>query len=136
MKQAIIWKNENGGVSICHPSGEVEITDLVKQVVPEGVAHEVVDAASIPSDRTFRNAWDVSGKSITTGMVKAKDIAHTARRMDRDEKMKPLDIKATIPAEAKAAEAARQVIRDENAAMQTAIDAATNEAELKAAMPV
>jgi hypothetical protein len=46
-----------------------------------------------------------------------------------------LDIKATIPSEATAAEAARQVIRDKYAAMQTAIDAATTTDQIKAAMP-
>jgi hypothetical protein len=46
-----------------------------------------------------------------------------------------LDIKATIPSEATAAEAARQAVREKYATMQTAIDAATTADEIKAAMP-
>jgi hypothetical protein len=69
---------------------------------------------------------------ITINIIKAKNIAHDARRTARSAEFAPLDIKATIPSEAIAAEAARQVIRDKYAAMQTAIDAASTVEELKA----
>lgn len=72
---------------------------------------------------------------ITIDMTKAKEIAHNKRREARSTEFAPLDIKATIPSEATAAEAARQVIRDKYAAMQTAIDSASTVDELKAAMP-
>ena len=73
--------------------------------------------------------------SITINIDKAKAIAHDKRREARSAEFAPLDIKATIPSEATAAEAARQVIRDKYAAMQTAIDAASTVDEIKAAMP-
>jgi len=73
--------------------------------------------------------------SITINITKAKNIAHDARRTARSAEFAPLDIKATIPSEAVAAEAARQVVRDKYATMQTAIDAATTTDQLKAAMP-
>jgi hypothetical protein len=69
---------------------------------------------------------------ITINITKAKTIAHDMRREARTAEFAPLDIKATIPSEATAAEAARQVIRDKYAAMQTAIDAASTVEELKA----
>lgn len=72
---------------------------------------------------------------ITINIDKAKTIAHDIRRAARSAEFAPLDIKATIPSEAAAAEAARQVIRDKYAVMQTAIDAATTIDEIKAAMP-
>jgi hypothetical protein len=72
---------------------------------------------------------------ITIDMTKAKEIAHNKRREARSTEFAPLDIKATIPSEATAAEAARQVIRDKYAAMQTAIDSASTVDEIKAAMP-
>ena len=71
---------------------------------------------------------------IVINIDKAKAIAHKKRRQDRAKEFAPLDIKATIPSEAAAAEAARQVIRDKYAAMQTAIDAATTPEEIKAVM--
>ena len=56
-------------------------------------------------------------------LVKAKEQAHVVRRADRDEKFKPHDIKATIPAYAAQAEIDRQVIRDADDAVQVSIDA-------------
>jgi hypothetical protein len=72
---------------------------------------------------------------ITINIDKAKAIAHDARRTARSTEFAPLDIKATIPSEATAAEAARQAVRDKYATMQTAIDAASTVDEIKAAMP-
>jgi hypothetical protein len=72
---------------------------------------------------------------ITINLDKAKNIAHDKRRIARSAEFAPLDIKATIPAEAQAAEAARQVIRDKYATMQTAIDDATTVEQIKSAMP-
>ena len=72
---------------------------------------------------------------ITINITKAKNIAHDARRIARSAEFGPLDIKATIPAEAAAAESARQVVRDKYAAMQVAIDAATTVDGIKAAIP-
>lgn len=68
---------------------------------------------------------------ITINIDKAKVIAHDKRRAARAEEFKPLDVKATIPSEAAAAEAARQEVRDKYAAMQVAIDAATTTDEIK-----
>jgi hypothetical protein len=72
---------------------------------------------------------------ITININKAKVIAHDVRRTARSAEFAPLDIKATIPSEAIAAEAARAGIRAKYAAMQTAIDAATTTDQIKAAMP-
>ena len=72
---------------------------------------------------------------ITINITKAKNIAHDKRREARSAEFAPLDIKATIPSEATAAETARQVVRDKYTIMQTAIDAATTTDEIKAAMP-
>ena len=69
---------------------------------------------------------------ITVNIDKAKSIVHEARRAKRAEEFAPLDIKATIPSEAAAAEAARQAIREKYAAMQTQINAASGVDELKA----
>jgi hypothetical protein len=72
---------------------------------------------------------------IVININKAKTIAHDIRRAARSAEFAPLDIKATIPSESAVAEAARQIIRDKYAAMQTAIDAATTTDEIKAVLP-
>ena len=68
---------------------------------------------------------------IVINIDKAKNITHELRRAKRSEEFAPLDIKATIPSEAAAAEAARQVIRDKYTAIQTQIDIAATPEELK-----
>jgi hypothetical protein len=59
---------------------------------------------------------------IKVSLVKAKELAHEMRRANRNEKMKPLDVKATIPAEAAQAESDRQAIRDKNELVQAEIN--------------
>jgi hypothetical protein len=72
---------------------------------------------------------------IKINLDKAKDIAHEKRRAARAEEFAPLDIKATIPSEAQAAEAARQAVRDKYAALQDQMNAAQTVDELKALLP-
>ena len=74
---------------------------------------------------------------ITINVTKAKAIAHVVRRAARTEEFKPYDdaIAKQIPGQVEGAEAARQVIRNKYAAMQTNIDAASTIDEIKAAMP-
>jgi len=71
---------------------------------------------------------------IVIDLTKAKALTHDARRVARAAEFAPLDVKATIPSEAVAAEAARAVIRTKYAEMQTAVDAAADVAALKTIM--
>lgn len=56
----IIYPNNEGGVSVIVPSpnwnGTIE--ELAFKDVPAGKPYKIVDASEIPSDRTFRNAWE------------------------------------------------------------------------------
>ena len=58
--QAIIYTNDNGGVSILYPTGELAIEEVAKKDVPAGKPYKIVDAKDIPSDRTFRDAWEAN----------------------------------------------------------------------------
>ncbi len=71
---------------------------------------------------------------IVIDITKAKAITHKARRAARSAEFAPLDVKATIPSEAAAAEEARAAIRTKYAEMQTAVDAAADVAVLKTIM--
>ena len=68
---------------------------------------------------------------ITVNVDKAKGIAHEVRRAKRSAEFAPLDIKATIPSVATAAEEARAAIRTKYATIQSNIDAASDVATLK-----
>ena len=118
------------------PTGSVE---LALKDVPPGVPYEIVSAADIPSDRFFRDAWIADGAAVAVDLGKAKDIGHDKRRTARTEAFAPFDeiIAKQIPgADALAAEAARQGIRDKYADVQVAIDAAADPDEIKAALEV
>ena len=56
----IIYPNNEGGVSVIVPSpnwnGSIE--ELASKDVPAGLPYKIIDASEIPSDRTFRNAWE------------------------------------------------------------------------------
>jgi hypothetical protein len=60
--KAIIYTNNDGGVSIIIPAPECGLTidDIAKKDVPAGVAYKIVDKESIPEDRTFRGAWEAN----------------------------------------------------------------------------
>jgi len=55
MTQRIIYKTADGGVAVIIPADTIE---ACMKDIPEGVEYAIVDTADIPSDRTFRNAWE------------------------------------------------------------------------------
>lgn len=135
----IIYQNQEGGVSVIHPTGELSIEEVAAKDVPEGVAYEIVEDDAIPSDRTFRNAWVMGDCCIEHDLDKCKALGHDMRRAKRAEEFKPHDevIMKQIPgADAQAAEEARQEIRDKYAQVQEQIDAAATPDEIKAALEV
>jgi hypothetical protein len=66
MNSRIIYPTDDGGVAIEIPAPEwlaqegntMEV--LAQAKVPEGKPYKIVDVADIPTDRTFRNAWEYS----------------------------------------------------------------------------
>ena len=59
MKQRIIYPNDSGGVSIIVPADcGLTIEEIAAKDVPAGKPFKIVDVADIPSDRTFRDAWE------------------------------------------------------------------------------
>jgi hypothetical protein len=68
---------------------------------------------------------------IKVNLAKAQDITNSLRRTARSAEFAPLDIKATIPSEAAAAEEARAAIRTKYEDMQVAIKAAADVTVLK-----
>jgi hypothetical protein len=58
--RVIIYPNDDGGVSIVIPSSNTKYTieQLALKDVPAGKPYRIIDATEIPTDRTFRNAWE------------------------------------------------------------------------------
>jgi hypothetical protein len=58
----IIYKNPDNSVSIIIPTDEALQSMTIEQIalkdVPANTPYKIVDVSEIPSDRTFRNAWE------------------------------------------------------------------------------
>lgn len=61
MNQKIIYPTDDGGVAIIVPAEcGLTIEQIAAKDVPTGKPFKIVDVENIPSDRTFRNAWEYS----------------------------------------------------------------------------
>ena len=65
MNPRIVFPTDEGGVSIIIPTESVE---AAMKDIPSGKPYLIVDAADIPADREFRNAWTAD---FTDAEVKA-----------------------------------------------------------------
>lgn len=56
----IIYPNDEGGVSVVVPAPGTGLTiqELAERVVPHGKSYQIVPVSEVPSDRSFRNAWE------------------------------------------------------------------------------
>jgi hypothetical protein len=64
MTKRIIFPTDEGGVAVVIPSPEALETMTIEQIaakdVPNGKPFKIIDTVDVPSDRTFRNAWEYS----------------------------------------------------------------------------
>lgn len=60
MNQRIIYPNDEGGVAVIIPAPECGLTieQIAAKDVPAGKPYQIVNVSDIPTDRTFRNAWE------------------------------------------------------------------------------
>jgi hypothetical protein len=59
MNQRIIYRTDDGGVAIIIPADcGLTIEEIAAKDVPNGKPYKIVDVADIPTDRTFRDAWE------------------------------------------------------------------------------
>jgi hypothetical protein len=54
----ILHPNSEGGICVIIPTGELPIEDVCQKDVPAGTPYLIVEDDVIPSDRSFRNAWE------------------------------------------------------------------------------
>ena len=72
MTQVIIYQNDEGGVSVVHPTVEAlsiyGIEAVAIKDVPAGKPFKIIDASEIPTDRTERNLWTIDPALLTDGV--------------------------------------------------------------------
>jgi hypothetical protein len=56
----IIYPTDDGGVAIIVPALECGLTveEIAAKDIPAGKPFKIIDTADVPTDRTFRNAWE------------------------------------------------------------------------------
>ena len=78
MSQRIIYQQDNGQVAIILPMDDVlakhTIQEIAEKDVPAGKPYKIVSADDIPSDRTFRNAWEADESTLTDGVGGEHDM--------------------------------------------------------------
>ena len=61
MGKRVIYKTEDGGVAVIVPTDcGLTIEEIAAKDVPAGKPYKIVDESEVPSDRTFRDAWEYS----------------------------------------------------------------------------
>jgi len=66
----IIYQNDDNSISILTPAPECLLTveEIAQKDVPTDSKYKIVDVSEIPSDRTFRNAWEIDESELTDGV--------------------------------------------------------------------
>lgn len=74
----IIYRTDEGGTAIIVPSDNAlaghTIQEIAEKDVPAGKPYKIVSIDDIPSDRTFRDAWEVDESDLTDGVGSEYDM--------------------------------------------------------------
>lgn len=83
MAQLIIFTNNNGGVSVCIPTGELDISTVKAKDTP---SHSIIvqDSELPQADNDFFNAWELANGVVTVNITKAKEITKARLRQERE----------------------------------------------------
>lgn len=56
----IIYPNESGGLCVVIPSPNATLTieQIAQKDVPSGKPYKIIEDTDVPTDRTFRDAWE------------------------------------------------------------------------------
>ena len=91
MTQAIIFTNDNGGVSVCIPTGELSIQAVKEKDTPAGSL--IVDTSDLPNQyNDFFDAWELKSGKVEVSLAKAKEITKKRLRAEREPLLTAQDV--------------------------------------------
>lgn len=68
----IVFKNEDNSIGIITPTDEAlsfaTIEQIAEKDVPHNLPYWIVGASTIPTDRTFRGAWEIAEDTVFDGV--------------------------------------------------------------------
>jgi hypothetical protein len=131
MAQVIIFTNDNSGVSVCVPTGELPIEQVLAKDCPAGAI--IVDSDTLPNEHNdFFNAWELADGVVSVNIDKAKAITKDRLRVERTPLLEAQDVAfqraLESGADTSAIVAEKQRLRD----VTQLVDSATTLDELKA----
>jgi hypothetical protein len=90
MSQAIIFTNDNGGVSVCIPTGEISIEAVQAKDTPKGSL--IVNTSDLPTDNDFFDAWELLDGKVEVNLAKATEITKKRLRAEREPLLAAQDV--------------------------------------------
>lgn len=85
---AVIVHTTNDGLAITIPTGELSIEEVLHKDAPAGAI--IVD--TLPAERDFRNAWELTGTEVTVNFTKAQAITKDRLRAERTPLLEAQDV--------------------------------------------
>ena len=131
MAQVIIFTNENGGVSVCYPTGELSVEETKTKDTPD---HSIiVEDTDLPqADNDFFDAWELADGVVLVNLTKAKEMTKKRLRLLREPLLVAQDVAfqraLETGADTTAIVAEKQRLRD----ITNLVDPCTTTAELRA----
>jgi len=91
MTQAIIFTNDNGGVSVCIPTGEISIEAVQTKDTPKGSL--IVEQSSLPNQHNdFFDAWELKAGKVEVSLAKATELTKKRLRSEREPLLAAQDV--------------------------------------------
>ena len=69
MAKVIIYEH-NDETNVIVPSGDISVEETARKDVPADVDYWIVEQSTIPTDREFRNAWELDKSTLGTATGK------------------------------------------------------------------
>jgi len=131
MAQVIIFTNDNGGVSVCTPTGELDIHAVKAKDTPS--TSIIVQDSELPqADNDFFNAWELANGVVTVNLDKAKELTRTRLRAEREPLLAAQDVLFQRAQETGADTAAIVAEKTRLRDITGLVDACTTTAQLRA----
>jgi hypothetical protein len=131
MAQVIIFTNDNGGVSVCVPTGELDIQAVKAKDTP---SHSIIvqDSELPQADNDFFDAWELSNGTVSTNLTKAKAMTKKRLRAEREPLLAVQDVLFQRAQESNADTTAIVAEKNRLRNITNGVDTCTTTAELRA----
>ena len=131
MANVIIFTNDNGGVSVCVPTGEIDIQAVKAKDTPS--TSIIVQDSELPqADNDFFDAWELSNGTVSVNLTKAKALTKTRLRREREPLLAAQDVLFQRAQESNADTTSIVAEKNRLRNITNGVDTCTTTAELRA----